>query len=56
MADNIKIVGQVVNIERVNRYTLQDEQLLLPIVQQETFGLSTDYIEYFLFDKVFVMK
>ena len=51
MADNIKIVGQVVNIERVNRYTLQDEQLLLPIVQQETFGLSTDYIEYFLFDQ-----
>jgi hypothetical protein len=51
MADNIKIVGQVVNIERINRYTLQDEQLLLPIVQQETFGLPNDYVEYFLFDQ-----
>jgi hypothetical protein len=50
MADNIKIVGQVLNTDIVTRYTLQDEQLLLPILQQETFGNLNDYIEYFVFD------
>ena len=51
MADNIKIIGQIVDTERVNRYTPQEEQLLNPIVQQETFGLPSDYIEYFVFDQ-----
>ena len=50
MADNIKIVGQVLNTDVVNRYTLQDEQLLIPTLLQETFGQSNDYIEYFVFD------
>ena len=50
MADNIKIVGQVLDTSRVNRYDIQDEQLLLPIVQQETFGQPGDYVEYFVFD------
>ena len=50
MASNIKIVGQILNTDIVTRYTLQDEQLLLPSIQQETFGKSTDYIEYFVFD------
>jgi hypothetical protein len=50
MADNIKIVGQVLDVERINRYTLQDEQLLIPIIEQSTFGQSNDYIEYFVFD------
>jgi hypothetical protein len=51
MADNIKIVGQIVDTERINRYTPQEEQLLNPIIQQKTFGLPTDYIEYFLYDQ-----
>lgn len=51
MADNIKIVGQVTDTERINRYTAQEEQLLNPILNQETFGLPQDYIEYFLFDR-----
>jgi hypothetical protein len=51
MADNIKIVGQVTDTERINRYTVQEEQLLNPILNQETFGLPQDYIEYFLFDQ-----
>lgn len=51
MADNIKIVGQVIDTERINRYTAQEEQLLNPILNQETFGLPQDYIEYFLFDQ-----
>jgi hypothetical protein len=50
MADNIKIVGQVLDTNRVNRYDIQDEQLLNPIVQQETFGQPEDYVEYFVFD------
>ncbi len=50
MADNIRIVGEVLNTDIVNRYTLQDEQLLLPSIQQETFGASNDYIEFFVFD------
>jgi hypothetical protein len=50
MTDNIKIVGQVLDTSRVNRYDIQDEQLLLPIVQQETFGQPEDYVEYFVFD------
>ena len=51
MADNIKIVGQIVDTERITRYTPQEEQLLNPIIQQETFGLPSDYIEYFIFDQ-----
>jgi hypothetical protein len=50
MADNIKIVGQVLDTSRVNRYDIQDEQLLFPIIQQETFGKPEDYVEYFVFD------
>jgi hypothetical protein len=50
MADNIKIVGQVLDTGIVNRYTLQDERLLVPILQQGTFGQKNDYIEYFVFD------
>lgn len=49
MADSIKIVGQILNTDIVNRYTLQDEKLLIPLLQQETFGLSQDYIEYFVY-------
>lgn len=50
MADNIRIVGEVLNTDIVNRYDFQDEQLLLPSIQQETFGAASDYIEYFVFD------
>ena len=50
MADSIRIVGQVNDTGRVSRYSVQDERLLFPIVQQETFGQPNDYIEYFVFD------
>jgi len=50
MADNIKIVGQILDTDIVSRYPLQDQQLLVPSIQSETFGASTDYIEYFVFD------
>jgi hypothetical protein len=50
MADNIKIIGQVTDTSIVTRYSAQDEQLLLPILQKDTFGQLNDYIEYFVFD------
>jgi hypothetical protein len=50
MADNIKIVGQITDTSIVTRYSVQDEQLLLPILQKDTFGQIDDYIEYFVFD------
>ena len=50
MADNVRIVGQVLNRDQIDRYSIEDEQLLRPVVQQETFGRSEDYIEYFVFD------
>jgi hypothetical protein len=50
MVDNIKIIGQVLDVQRVNRYTLQDETLLNPIIEQSTFGYNNDYIEYFVSD------
>jgi hypothetical protein len=50
MADNIKIVGQITDTSIVTRYSTQDEQLLLPILQKDTFGQIDDYIEYFVFD------
>ncbi len=50
MADNVRIVGQVLNRDQIDRYSVEDEQLLRPIVQQETFGKPEDYIEYFVFD------
>jgi len=50
MADNIRIVGQILDTGVINRYTLQDDNLMLPIIQSETFGQANDYIEYFVFD------
>ena len=56
MADNVKIIGQVLGVDIVNRYNLQDEKLLLPTIQQETFGQSNDYIEYFVFVLFYLIK
>ena len=50
MATNIQIVGQILDTDIVNRYTPEDERLLIPTLIQETFGQSDDYIEYFIFD------
>lgn len=50
MADNIKIIGNVNNIERVTRLKLEDINLLQPQIQNQTFGFDNDYIEYFIYD------
>jgi hypothetical protein len=50
MADNIKIVGEIVNIEQKSRYDEADLNLLNPFNLKKDFGLPKDYIEYFVYD------
>jgi hypothetical protein len=50
MADNIKIVGEILDTQRVNRYDADDLNLLSPFLIKEDFGQQNDYIEYFVYD------
>ena len=50
MADNIKIVGEILNIQEVSRYDDTDVRLLTSQRIQEDFGQKNDYIEYFVYD------
>jgi hypothetical protein len=50
MADNIKIVGEILNTQQVARYNEEDVRLFIPQTLQENFGLPNDYIEYFTYD------
>jgi hypothetical protein len=50
MANNIQIVGSILNTEQVSRYTEADINLLTSQLIQENFGQSNDYIEYFIYD------
>jgi hypothetical protein len=50
MADNIKIIGNVVNTQQVARYSEEDLNLLSPQLLKEDFGQQNDYIEYFVYD------
>ena len=50
MADNIKIVGNILNTQQVTRYEAADVNLLASQTLQEDFGLTDDYIEYFVYD------
>jgi hypothetical protein len=50
MADNIKIVGNILNEQQVSRYEAADVNLLASQTIQEDFGLTNDYIEYFVYD------
>jgi hypothetical protein len=50
MADNIKIVGNILNEQQVSRYDAADINLLESQTLQEDFGLTDDYIEYFVYD------
>jgi hypothetical protein len=44
MADNIKIVGSILNTQQVTRYEAADINLLASQTIQEDFGLTNDYI------------
>jgi len=50
MADNIRIIGNINDIQRINRLKLEDLNLLNVQVKNQTFGFENDYIEYFIYD------
>jgi hypothetical protein len=50
MADNIKIIGNIDDIQRVNRFKLEDLNLLSSQTKNQIFGFENDYIEYFIYD------
>ena len=50
MADNIKIVGSILNTQSISRYNEEDIKLLSSQQVQENFGQQNDYIEYFVYD------
>jgi hypothetical protein len=52
MADNIKIVGEILNTQEVSRYNSEDIQLLTSQHVNSSFGYNNDYIEYFVYDAV----
>jgi len=50
MADNIQIVGNILDIQQVSRYNEEDTRLLTASTLVEDFGQINDYIEYFIYD------
>jgi hypothetical protein len=50
MAENIKIVGSILNTTQVSRYTADDLRLITSKKIQKSFGAPNDYIEYFVYD------
>ena len=50
MADNIKIVGNILSTTTVSRYSSQDINLIASRKLQENFGGTNDYIEYYVYD------
>ena len=50
MADNIKIVGNILNTTTVTRYTAEDINLIPSSQLQENFGGGNDYIESYVYD------
>jgi hypothetical protein len=50
MADNIKIVGDILNTTTVSRYSVEDINLISSRNLPENFGGINDYIEYYIYD------
>ena len=50
MADNIRILGNVNDIRRINRLKIEDLNLLNPLVKNQEFGFNEDYIEFFVYN------
>ena len=50
MANNIQIVGDILNTTVVNRYTETDIRLIPTQEIQRDFGAENDYIEYYIYD------
>jgi hypothetical protein len=51
MADNIKIIGNIGNIERISRFKSEDINLLPSNNLKQSFGFQNDYIEFFAYDE-----
>ena len=50
MADNIRIIGNILNTSTVERYSGRDVNLISSKKRQDLFGGKNDYIEYFIYD------
>ena len=50
MADNIKIVGSILNTTEVSRYDNADLRLITSKKIQKSFSANKDYIEYHVYD------
>lgn len=50
MANNIQIVGNIIDNTIVSRYSPEDVRLISSQEIQENFGNTSDYIEYFIYD------
>ena len=50
MANNIKIVGNIISTTTVSRYSEDDIKLIPSKKLQENFGGTGDYIEYYVYD------
>ena len=51
MADNIKIVGNVNNTQRISRFKTTDTNLLSTNILPQNFGYDRDFIELFVYDE-----
>jgi hypothetical protein len=50
MADNIKIIGNIVSTSTTTRYSREDTNLISSTNIKENFGETGDYIEYYIYD------
>jgi hypothetical protein len=50
MANNIKIIGNINDIQRITRFDLDDTNLFNPQSINKSFGFENDYIELFIYD------
>ena len=50
MADNIKIIGTILNTSTVSRYDADDINLIPITTLKEYFGGADNYIEYYVYD------
>ena len=50
MANNIQIIGNIIDTDIINRYSLDDVRLIGIREIQNYFNPDTDYVEYFIYD------
>jgi hypothetical protein len=55
MADNIKIVGNIVSTSNTTRYSSEDTNLISSTNIKENFGEIDDYIEYYIYDNTGIL-